>query len=250
MLLMALVGLVVGPFLGIAVDRAVERERPELLHRCQHCSTSLGPRSLVPVYNWFVRCPADALHRSWRYVLVDVSTAATFALAASRFDTTWMLGPYLALFSVLVVLCIIDVETHLLVNILTYPTFAVGVFAVLTLSGPQGHAEAMVPALVGAGVFGGIILLAFIAYPPGMGLGDAKLAPTLGLALGWLTTSALDAIRLSLYALILGLLGAALVGLGLRATRVLAAKAEIPMGPGLVLGTLAVLAFSEQLTAF
>ncbi len=248
--LLAFIGLVVGPLLGIVIDRAVERERPELLHRCQQCSASLGGRSLIPVLNWFQSCPQDEGHRNWRYVLADLATAVTFGLAAWRFGAGWMLIPYLFLFATLVVLSVIDVETHLLVNVLTYPAFMVALFAVLTLSGPQGHSAAIWPALVGAMVFGGTILLAFLAYPPGMGLGDAKLAPTLGLALGWLTVNPFDAARLALYALIIGLLGSALIGLTLRGFRVLGAKAEVPMGPGLVIGTLCMVVFSEQIIAF
>ena len=178
-----------------------------------------------------------------------MATAASFAVAAWRFGTGWMLLPYLGFFAVLIVLSVIDVETHLLVNILTYPAFAFGLFLVLTLSGPQGHEDGIWPALIGALVFGGVILLAFVVYPPGMGLGDAKLAPTLGLYLGWLTTSPLLAARLAFYALIAGLLGAAVVGLALRGLKVLGAKAEIPMGPGLVIGTILVVAMSEQIVA-
>ncbi len=244
--LLAFCGLVIGPLLGIVVDRAVERERPEAQHRCQQCSAGLGPQSLIPIRHWFLACASDASHRNWRYVLVDVGTAAAFGLAAWRFGSTWMLTPYLVLFAVLVVLSVIDIETHLLLNVLTYPAFAVGLFAVLTLSGPQGHEDAIWPAVIGALVFGGAILLAFLAYPPGMGLGDAKLAPTLGLALGWLTTDPFAAARLSFYALIIGLLGSSIVGLSLRGLKVLGPKAEIPMGPGLVVGTMAMVALSER----
>lgn len=249
-ILLAVLGLLVGPFLGIIVDRAVERERPALLHRCQECGTGLNVQALIPVFGWKSRCQTDASHSSWRYPLVDIATAASFAIAGVRFGSGWMLWPYLLFFAALVVMSVIDVETHLLLNILTFPSFVVGSFLVLTLSGPQDYADAMWPAFLGAAVFGGVILMAFIVYPPGMGLGDAKLAPTLGLFLGWLTTSPLLAVRLTLYALIVGLLGAALVGLGLRATKVLGSKAEIPMGPGLAVGTIVVIAFSEHITSF
>lgn len=244
---LALLGLVVGPLLGVAVDRAVERERPEPLHRCQHCGADMGPRSLLPVLGWFRSCPKDQEHRNWRYPLVDVSTALLFALGAWRFGTSWMLLPYLGLFAIMVVMSVIDVETHLLLNVLTFPAFGLGLFAVLTLSAPLGRAEAIWPALVGAGVFGAIILLSYLAYPPGMGLGDAKLAPTLGLFLGWLTTNSYVAARLSFYALIVGLLGAGVLGLTLRALKVLGPKAEIPMGPGLIGGTIVVIALSDQI---
>lgn len=248
-LLLALLGLVLGPLLGVIVDRAVERERPELNHRCQQCGSSLGVLALVPVLSWFRRCPSSPGHSNLRYPAVDILTAAAFAVAGFRFGWTWQLGPYLLLFAVLVVMSVIDYETHLLLDILTWPSLGAGLFGVLVLSGVMGYEEGIWPALIGATLYGAIIFLAYRAYPPGMGFGDVKLAPTLGLFLGWLSTSPLGAVRLVFYAIIAAMLGAGLIGLALRAIKVADRDAEVPLGPALALSAVVMIAASESILA-
>ncbi len=246
-LILAVLGLAIGPLLGIVVDRAVERERPEPFHRCRDCGTALGSRSLVPIASWFIPCPTDPTHRRWRYPLTDVVTAVAFAVAGARFGWSWQLGPYLALFAALVVMSVIDLETHLLLNILTGPALAVGLFLVLTLSGANNYDDGIWPALIGAGLYGGMMFFFWRLYPPGMGMGDAKLAPTLGLFLGWMTTTPVNAIRIVLFAMIISFLGHAIIGLSLRAFRRIGAGAELPMGPALAIGAVAMIVLSDQL---
>ncbi len=214
---LGLFGLVVGPLLGIAVDRLVEREAFVATHRCQTCGSDLGGvRALLPFASWRRRCPRDSSHRRWRYPLVDVAAAASFALAGWRFGFTWQLAPYVAFFAALVVMLVIDIEHHLLLNILTYPTLLVGAFAVLVLSGANDYSDGLNPALIAAAAVGGFFLVMHLAYPPGLGLGDVKLVPSLGLFLGWLTVDTVDALRLVVWTMIGAMLGAGLVGLGIR----------------------------------
>lgn len=223
-------GLLIGPLLGVVVDRAVERERLVPQHRCQECGADLGSASLLPIASWFVACRQDRAHHRWRYVAVDVLTALSFAVAGYRFGLSFELGPYLLLFAALVVMSVIDYETHLLLNVLTYPTLMVGLVAVLVLSGSNDQTDRIWPALVGAGLFFGLLGAAFVAYPPGLGLGDVKLAPTLGLFLGWMTTDTSIAVRLVFYALILGLFAGGLVGVARNIVKK-DRQAEVPMGP-------------------
>ncbi|MDA3038581.1 MAG: A24 family peptidase [Actinomycetota bacterium] len=183
-LLLFVFGLVIGPLLGVVVDRAVDRERLVAEHRCPSCRASLGAAALIPLRHWFLRCPDDETHRQHRYWLVDFTAAAAFATAGLRFGWSWELAPYLGLFAALVVMSVIDLETHLLLNILTYPALFAGIFVILLLSGPTGTEARIWPAIVGGAVYGGVLGAAFLVYPPGLGLGDVKLAPTLGLFLG------------------------------------------------------------------
>ena len=256
-LTLAVVGLLIGPLLGIVVDRAVERERPELDHRCGRCGTSLGRASLIPIRSWFVRCPTDSRHPSWRYPTTDIAAAIMFAVAGFRFGLAWQLWPYLALFAVLAVLFTIDAEHHLLVDVLTKPALAVMTFLVLVLSGPNDFGDGLWPALAGGAFLGGFLLLAHLAYPAGMGLGDVKLAPTLGLALGWLHVSVIESFRSIVYAVLISNLLAGAIGIAMRrwASRQPPERfehqpddwipGEIPLGPFLILGTVVMVAVTE-----
>ena len=83
----------------------------------------------------------------------------------------------------------------------------------------------------GAGLF---FLVAQLAYPAGLGMGDVKLGLLLGAALGWSV----------LAALLLGTIAAGLVSAGLLFARgAEARKQSIPLGPFLAAGAIVVLLF-------
>src|ERR1019366_2314656 len=91
---------------------------------------------------------------------------------------------------------------------------------------PSGEPER----LIAAAAAGGFLLLAALAYPGGMGMGDVKLAGVMGLCLGAAVAPAI------LIALVTGvLLGALLIARkGAQAGR----KTAVPFGPFLALGAL------------
>ncbi|WP_449061758.1 hypothetical protein [Planomonospora algeriensis] len=75
----------------------------------------------------------------------------------------------------------------------------------------------------------------FLVNPVGMGLGDVKLAASLGTALGWFGWDAL------LAGAFLGFLAGGLYGGALLVARRANRKSEIPFGPFMIIGTFAVL---------
>lgn len=89
--------------------------------------------------------------------------------------------------------------------------------------------------LYGALALGAGYFVLWLVNPAGMGFGDVKLAPTLGLALGWYGWPTLVAGTFA------GLLLGALAGLTLLATRRADRKTPIPFGPFMLLGALGAL---------
>ena len=170
--------------------------------------------------------------------MVDIATVAVFAVLGARFGADVLLVPYLALGAVLIVLSAIDAETHLLPNVIVWPTFLAGLFAVLVLSGQRDYADGVYSALLGAAVFTGFIGAAHVVNEAGMGLGDVKLSMTLGLSIGWIQPGLLDTTRLVLATIIVALAGGGVVGLVHNALR-RRGRAEIPFGPALAVATLA-----------
>lgn len=243
---LAALGVAIGPGLGIVVDRTVERLAFEPEHRCTTCHSGLGPSSLVPVKGWFDRCGTCSAHKGRRYPAVDIATAVVFALLGLRFGIGWMLVPYLGLGIVLVTLSAIDAETHLLPNIIVWPSFLAGLFAVLVISGRSGYPEGVSSALFGALVFAGFIGAAHVIYEPGMGRGDVKLSLTLGLFIGWLQPGLVDTTRLVLFTILIALGGGGMIGLIYNAVRS-RGRAEIPFGPALAVSTLAVVLLSASI---
>ena len=95
--------------------------------------------------------------------------------------------------------------------------------AIAVPTDPGGLAERA----IAAAAAGGLLLLAALAYPKGMGLGDVKLAAVMGLFLG----------RSVAPAIFVALLAGSVVGLALIARHGAAGrKMAIPFGPFLALG--------------
>ncbi len=143
----------------------------------------------------------------------------------------------------LVVMSVIDLETHLLLDNLTKPTLIAGILLVLFLSGLYGAEDRIWPALIGSALFGGILLLAYRVYPPGLGFGDVKLAPSLGLFVGWLSSEILVSVRLVFFTMIVAFAIGGFGGLAVNLIR--RRRAEFPLGPALAVGTVAVIALSS-----
>ena len=240
--------LIVGPWLGVVVDRAVERIRLRPEHRCTTCATGLGLASLTPVTSWRDSCPSCGHHKGRRYVLVDLALAAVFVALGLRFGWSPMLIPYLLLGAVLVALSVIDFETHLLPNVIVWPSIFAGLFLILVFSGEFDYGPGINSALLGAAVFGGFIGTAHVVYERGMGRGDVKLALLLGLFVGWLQPSLVEATRLVLFSILLALLGGGLIGLVYNLARG-KGRAEIPFGPALAVASLLIVVVSPALVS-
>ncbi len=238
----ALVGLVVGSFLNVVVyrlPRGASLVRPG--SACPTCRTPVRPRDNVPVLSWLLlrgRCRGCATPISARYPLVEASTAALMALVVLVLwgdPTRVVLGVVLVAF--LVPITLIDLEHRLIPNRLTVPAAVLAVVLGLALD-PGGEPERL---LAGVGAFA-FFLLAAVARPGGMGMGDVKLAGVLGLFLG----------RAALPAIAVALLAGVVVGAVIIARQGVAArKATVPFGPLLALGGLVgVLAGDELIDGY
>jgi len=118
---------------------------------------------------------------------------------------------------------LIDIEHRIIPNRLT-ALGAVLALAIGVALDPAGEPER----LIAGAAAGGFLLVAALAYPGGMGMGDVKLAGVMGLFLGRSVAAAI------LIALLAGvLLGAAIIARkGAHEGR----KTAVPFGPFLALG--------------
>jgi leader peptidase (prepilin peptidase)/N-methyltransferase len=144
----------------------------------------------------------------------------------------WAVPAYLAFAFICLVLAMIDTATRLLPNRITYPAFPLVAGLLLVASLGLGDLGRFVRGLLAAATVGGFFLLLALLSPHGMGLGDVKLTPTLGLALGWLSWGA---VAVGVFAAFL--LGG-LAGLGGMLALGLSRKSLLPFGPWLVAGAL------------
>lgn len=178
-----LFGAVIGSFLNVVAHRVPLGESlVSPPSRCPECEAPVKPYDNVPVVSWLVlrgRCRNCGASISPRYPLVELATALVFAavVAVRGFDNDLVLElPFVA---ALIALAAIDFDHKLLPNKIVYPLAAYGVIATLLVD----RDDLVENLIAGAGAFA-FLLLAVIAYPRGMGMGDVKLAGAMGLYLG------------------------------------------------------------------
>jgi leader peptidase (prepilin peptidase)/N-methyltransferase len=176
-------GALIGSFLNVVIHRLPRGE--SLVTPGSHCPACGAPvRSFdnVPVLSWLVlrgRCRSCGAPISMRYPAVELLTAASFAavVAVRGFDDgLWLELPFAAC---LIALAGIDLDHKLLPNKIVYPMAAYGLLVSLIVV-TDDFPEHLI---AGVGAFA-FLLLAVLAYPSGMGMGDVKLAGAMGLYLG------------------------------------------------------------------
>lgn len=232
----AVLGLVVGSFLNVAIVRLPRRE--SLLGRslCRHCGARIAAYDNIPLLSFALlsgRCRACQAPIGWRYPLVEASTSAAFLAAVLRFGPTLTFALASAFLAALIAITAIDLEHQIIPDVITLPGVVVG----LAL-GPLTGLTTWPPAFLGVLVCGGLLLVVIAvsgwvyartdpSVPGGMGLGDMKLGAMLGAFLGW---------RAGLFALFVAVLAGGLVAAFLLLVRRKGRKDAVPFGPFLALG--------------
>ncbi len=246
-IMVAVLGGVVGRVASVAVEQVPLEEpgwRSPLV--CGACGGRRSPVGWVPVLGPLLgRCSScDERAPVWE-AAQDAVMAGCFGLMALRFDHPANLAAYLVLAASLVTLSAIDLQTMRLPDRLTVPTFVAGTVLLGGAAVVTERTEALVPALVGAAAYFGILLVTHVIYPRGMGFGDVKLAAPMGLYLGYLRVDALEAVSLVLYAMLMGFAAGSVAGVLVVAVR--RRSVPYPFGPFLAAGTLAAVVLSRSI---
>src|SRR5215207_2563912 len=177
---LAVAGAVVGSFLNVVAHRVPRGESVVAPRsRCPQCQVEIATLDNIPVFSWVLlrgRCRSCGASISVLYPLVELLTAASFAAVTvvRGFDDDLVLQlPFVA---ALIALAAIDLEHRLLPNAIVYPLAVYGLLATLLVQ----RGDLIEHLAAGAGAFA-FLLLAVLAYPRGMGMGDVKLAGAMGL---------------------------------------------------------------------
>jgi leader peptidase (prepilin peptidase) / N-methyltransferase len=222
-------GLAVGSFLNVVAARLpLKRSIVSPGSACPSCETSIAWYDNIPLVSYAVlrgRCRHCGVSISWRYPAVEAATAALVACTALKFGFSWDFLVAAAFCAVLVAISATDLERRIIPNRIVLPATVV-LLAAQTILDPSVE---WIAAGLGAGLF---FLIAALAYPGGMGMGDVKLALLLGVVLG----------RTVPVALMTGMLSALVPSAVLIARHGKAGrKMTIPFGPFLALGGLVAL---------
>jgi leader peptidase (prepilin peptidase)/N-methyltransferase len=232
-------GLIAGSFVSVVAHRVPRGESivgPR--SRCPRCGTQIAAHDNVPVLSWALlrgraRCCGATI--SARYPLTELTLGALYAATVLvLWDDPTQLALGLVFVTMLVAVTLTDLERRLIPNKILIVAALIGV-TIAAVGDPGSLPERAAAAAAAAGLF----FLAALAYPRGMGLGDVKLAATMGLFLG----------RDVAAAILVALLAGSAVGLALIARHGAGArKRAIPFGPFLACGGVVGLLLGGELT--
>ncbi len=185
---LAILGLAIGSFLNVCIHRLPRKgsivQPPS---SCPNCGYVLRWIDNIPVASYVLlggRCRQCRTKISIRYPIVEVVTAIVFVVHYLVLGPDILLVPRLLFACAMIVLFAIDLEHHLLPNVITLPGIIVGLaFSVIL---PPGLVDALIGALVGGGILW-LIGEAYYRYSgqEGMGGGDVKMLAMIGAFLGW-----------------------------------------------------------------
>ena len=229
----AALGAVIGSFLNVCIYRLpLAKSVVWPASACPHCSRELHWYENIPIVSYLVlrgRCRSCSAAIGIRYPVVEAVTAAAFALAWWQCGPGALLLSRLIFFCALIVLFAIDLDHHLLPNVITLPGIVVGfVFSFFT---DPGWRSSLIGILVGGGT---LFTIAEVYYrvrgEEGLGMGDVKMLAMVGAFLGW---------QLTLLSLMLASFSGTAIGLILIVTGRGGMKYALPFGTFIALGAAA-----------
>ncbi|MBK5219632.1 MAG: prepilin peptidase [Thermoleophilia bacterium] len=220
-------GLVAGSFItAVAYRLPLGLSLAGPRSQCPACGAQIAAYDNVPVLSWLLlrgRARCCGVPISPRYPLTELALGVLFAVTVVVYwdePAEAVIG--LVFLTMLAAITLTDLEQRIIPNKILL-VGAVLCLAIAAPTDPGGLPERAIAAAASGFVF----FVVALAYPRGMGLGDVKLAATMGLFLGRAVAPAI------LAALLIG----SAVGLALIARHGSGArKMAIPFGPFLALG--------------
>lgn len=177
-------GAAIGSFLNVVADRVPAGEsilRPP--SACPHCQRRLTPLEMVPILSYLAlrgRCRSCGGRIPLRTLIVEIATAALFALAWLRFGASTRTLLVLLFGAFFIIFFVTDYERGVIPNAIVFPAILVSLLAV-----PFSPGENWSSPLIGGALAFGVLFAIAALSPRGMGMGDVKLGTFMGLALGF-----------------------------------------------------------------
>jgi leader peptidase (prepilin peptidase) / N-methyltransferase len=249
-----LLGLVLGSFANVPIHRwpaggtVTEPKRSS----CPSCGTQIRAVDNIPVISWIAlkgRCRECDAPISPRYLVVEVITGMLFGAVAWVWGLDPLLLALLVLTWSLVVATAIDLEHRIIPNRLTFRLPVVLLPLLVLAAVVDGAWPDLLRGIVAAVAVPGVMLalselFRLLRGQPGIGMGDIKLAISLGLVIGYLGGFELVVFA---YATIISAVVIAIVLLLLGKAKL---ASRIPFGPYLAVGAMVVVLAQGATTRF
>ncbi len=247
LLFLFLLGMCVGSFLNVVIDRLPEgRSIVRGRSICDFCKRNLAWYDLFPILSFFLlkgQCRYCRKKLSFQYPLIEGITGILFAALYILFSSNSSIGGYFLLYLFLsfilagsfLAIFVIDLKYGIIPDELV---IAVCIISFMLTGITSGTTEIFIH--TGVGILYGLLffILFLITGGKGMGFGDVKLAFAIGLLLGF------PRVLISFY---LSFLTGAVVGSILILIKRAKFGKPIPFGPYLVFGLMVALLFGDYL---
>ncbi len=244
--LYALLGLVVGSVVNRLADVLPDRRKKlsTLRAACPACGQPRSAIQFLAVIAFVVgrrKCPACGRPIAWRNPLVELTSAALFALLYAVYSDLPLKLVLASFFtSVLLLMTITDLEHRLIPDRGMLPSILIAALASPLWFG-RGWYLALVGGAIGYGFFWLAVQLGDRLLGRGaMGWGDVKLAAFVGLITGFPGI---------ITALVITIIAGGVISLILLVTRVVNLKSGIPYGPFICLGGFITMLYGQQIMA-
>jgi len=241
MVLVFILGLLIGSFLNVLIDRLPEQQDViKGRSHCDFCKRILHWYELIPVCSWISQCGKSRCcgkRLSVQYPLVELFTGFGYVFIASNFPSFYPLFSLifaLVIFSALLVIFVVDLKNEIIPMEMIYVGLTSAVILLISphISCVTGNLLSCTPfiiprllsALVSAFFF---LALWFFSKGKSMGDGDIFLAFLIGFLSGF---------PLVLVTFYVAFLTGAMVGVILILGRKKTMKSHIPFGPFMIFG--------------
>jgi len=266
--LLAIGGLVCGALLALLAEYVPDNggggHSPST---CRTCSASLPAAGLSPLRSTSSACPKCGEAVSRARLPIAIVTALAFAGIGAVVGGRWQLIPLLFLAASLIALSAVDFARFRLPDKLVFPSLYIGIGLLGILSATTGSFDHFIRGLIVMLAYSALLLIPNLIMPTGLAFGDVKLGLLLGLFLGWVADSGIDAARLVVWAYLLGMIFGIVSGLAVGVGRrvigpqfmpdpdypieegdelVPLLKTQMPFGPALAGAALALVVFSTE----
>ena len=241
----AILGLAVGSFLNVCIDRLPRNE--SILHppsHCQACQRRLATKELIPLFSYLWlrgRCRYCQARIPRKLFYVELATGIIFVLLYISYGLCPRLGITAFYFCLFIIIFFVDLEHGLILNKVVYTGIVVALLLALLLPQPwiiQLKFRGIANFAMGGGIGFVLLLLIALISRGGMGWGDVKLAALIGLACGF---------PLVFVALIMGAIIGGVVAVFLMIAKKKGRKESIPFGPFLSVATLVTLLWGSSI---
>lgn len=184
-IILAVLGLCVGSFCNVLIFRLPKGEEfVKTPSHCMSCGHKLSWYENIPLLSWLIqkgKCRGCGAPVSAQYPAVEALNALMWLLAGFIFAGDWLkVALYCALFSLLMVIAVIDWRTFEIPNGLNLAILVLGIIRIVT---DLSNWKLYLIGMVCVSLF--FLLIWFVTGGAGIGMGDVKLMGAAGLLLGW-----------------------------------------------------------------